>query len=1065
MLTSPNPIDALLPLVEKPSRYLGKELNTVHKNPRDVEFRVCLFFPDLYELGLGNLGLHILYAILNDLDYVWAERGYTPAPDMEALLRERGLPLFLHESKDPLSAADLIGFTMQSELTFTNILNAIDLAGLPLRSEHRGEDAPLLFAGGPAVFNPEPLAPFIDFFVIGDGEDAVLELMETLRPLQHASKREKLEALSQLEGFYVPALYPFEELPDGQILPKEDAPKIVKRLARDLDGARFPTNYIVPYTKLVHDGIGLEVLRGCTQGCRFCQAGMVTRPVRERSMKNVDKLMEETLNNTGYEAVSLVSLSTCDFSRPRTLVKQAAERAHKDHVSVSLPSLRLDSFAVEMADMVSGVRRSGLTFAPEAATPRLRAVINKFIPDEELLNMSAEAFKRGWNSVKTYFMIGLPTERDEDVLAIADLCVRVLEQGKQIKRKAAVRTGVSTFVPKPFTPFQWAEQIGMEETHRKQNLLSDRFRGHPAIKFGRHDAKTSFIEGLLTRADRRAADLLEAAWRNGARLETWDEHVNFAAWEKAIEETNYDVAFQFRERDPEERLPWDHIDVLIPKKWFQQDWQNAMELRYAQDCRAGKCHLCGVIYRERELCKHMIKNQKQGHKEEAEIWGDQGLSPEKRDCPQRSESPENRDCPQRSESPSEDGTVPVFSSSDCGAGVPPASPDCAAGISPASQELSGEGRVRVPARRLEQTFLPEVPVRQPAPHPTPLLPAGPGRGDRTDQVPSSEARARVPARRLADYTAPACKSATDPNGVDSYKAVPQGGLLEKPEASKPLAGGKRRVTPGGSPQDLHPEGMVDQLTDGTDVSAGQGQSPTRELAGDSPCRIRFRIGRTGEVRLLSHLEVKDAWVRALRRAKAPIAYTQGFHEHPRVNFATASPVGEESCADYMDVMLTEERDPAELLRALQATLPAGFHAHEAEPMPWRAASLMSQVAGYIYTLTFPGDSVEVGTTCTDLLARDEIAIARRTKGDKKGRGRGNNGRAKENGNSINLRPMIRRLEARETGDGQVEVLFETEAIAGKLAKPKDIIALLELPPERVRVFKQETLLTEALTAK
>jgi len=404
-------------------------------------------------------------------------------------------------------------------------------------------------------------------------------------------------------------------LEDGRIVPALDGPMIRKRLVDDLDGAKFPTNYIVPFTQQVHDRIALEVLRGCTQGCRFCQPGMVTRPVRERSLKNVDKLMEDTIANTGYEEVSLLSLSTCDMSRPRKLVKQAADRANEDGVSVSLPSLRLDSFSVELADMVAGVRRSGLTFAPEAASPRLRAVINKWIPDEELLKMSYEAFQRKWDHVKCYFMIGLPTERDEDVQAIVDLCIRVLWLGKTVNERARVNLGVSTFVPKPFTPFQWSRQISMEETLQKQNILQEGFKKHPAIKFGRHNPALTWFEGLLSRADRRAADLIECAWRKGARFESWDEYFNLDAWQSAIEETKFDVDYCFRERGLEERLPWDHIDILIDKEWLKQDWLDATELKHAQDCRAGKCHLCGVINKERDLCVHMLKRQKEGRKE------------------------------------------------------------------------------------------------------------------------------------------------------------------------------------------------------------------------------------------------------------------------------------------------------------------------------------------------------------------------------------------------------------------------------------------------------------------
>ncbi|MBI2422032.1 MAG: TIGR03960 family B12-binding radical SAM protein [Candidatus Hydrogenedentes bacterium] len=852
--------DEILSRVEKPSRYVGNELNTVHKNPAEVELRVCFFFPDLYELGLGNLGIHILYAILNELDWVWAERAYSPAPDMEAILRERELPLFMHESKDSLDVCDLIGFTLQSELTFTNIINAIDMAGMALRTADRPEDAPLIFAGGPAVFNPEPIAPFIDFFVIGEGEDVILEIVEALRPLKGATRTEKLKVMAQIEGVYVPSLYPFETMPDGQILPREDAPKIVKRLVQTLDGAHYPTKYIVPFTQLVHDGIGLEVLRGCTQGCRFCQAGMVTRPVRERTLKNIDYLMEETLKNTGFEAVSLVSLSTCDFSRPRTLVKQAAARAHKDNVSISLPSLRLDSFAVEMADMVSGVRRSGLTFAPEAATPRLRAVINKFIPDEGLLTMAAEAYRRGWDHVKTYFMIGLPTERDEDVIAIADLAIRTVQMGRKINPRAGVRTGVSTFVPKPFTPFQWAPQISMEETWRKQGMLEAKFSKHPSIKFGRHDAKTSFIEGLITRADRRGADLLEAAWRNGARLETWDEYVNFPAWQKAIEETGYNVEEQFRERDIHERLPWDHIDLMIPKTWFQEDWQRALDLKYAQDCRAGKCHLCGVIYRERELCKHMLKNQKAGQLEEEDTW--EGVS-----------------------------------------------------------------------------------VKE----------------------------------------------------------------LEQPDAVQ---------------------------------------------------RVRFRIGRTGEVRYLAHLELKDVWIRALRRARVRIAYSQGFHAQAKVTFSTAVPVGEESLGDYMDVMFSEAVDVTELLNQLKVTLPLNFHLFDAFEVPMKTPSLMSAVRGFAYAIHVEADSVALKSGIQELLSRETILVERKLKVRKKTKGKRFKRRDKEMG-FVDVRPLIETLRIREANGTQAIIEMVTLIQGAKLAKPKEILSLLGIDPLSARVVKEETFLAEA----
>lgn len=823
--------DEILTRVEKPSRYLGSEVNSVHKGGAEV--RLALVFPDLYDLGLGNLGLHILYAILNKLEWCWAERVYSPAKDMEAALRTRGLPMFAVESKDSLDVFDGIGFTLQSELTFTNILNILDMSGISLRTCDRQETDPLTFAGGPAVFNPEPLAPFMDFFVFGDGEEVVVEIAELLRTVKGRDAR--LAALAKVEGVYVPALYPMETLADGQILPPVGARPIRKRTVDSLKAEDFPVDYIVPYTEQVHDRVSLEVLRGCTQGCRFCQAGMTTRPVRERTIDDVETLMKRSIAATGYEEVSLVSLSTCDHSRVRNLVERTVAIAKEDHITVSLPSLRLDSFSVELADMVADTRRTGLTFAPEAASPRLRAVINKWIPDEDLIEMSSQAWKRGWDHVKMYFMIGLPTERDEDILAIADLCARTLVVGRKLNNKANVHTGVSTFVPKPFTPFQWAAQIGLEETERRQRMLSQKLKEVRGVKFGRGNARETFLEGLVSRADRRGADLIEAAFRRGARFDAWTEFLDWNAWTGAIEETNYDCDFALRERSLDERLPWDHIDIHIPKQWFVEDWIRATELKHAPDCRAKKCHKCGVIDVKRDLCAHMLRNSIDGRKEE-KVW-------------ERAASP---------------------------------------------------------------AYVEPPPVQ----------------------------------------------------------------------------------------------------------------------------RIRFRIGRTGNARFLGHLEFQDAWIRALRRAKAPMSWSQGFHQHPRMSFSSALPVGEESVGEYLDVTLTAAVVPSELAARLKAVAPPDFLVLGAGEVPVHAPGLMGEIAGVDYVVFTTANVESLRTAAWSLLETDHLPVARRSKSGEI---------------TVDVRPMIRRLTVRD--DGAIELGVQDHA--GRPGKAKEIIALLGLRMEDVRVLRQD----------
>lgn len=609
--------EAILPRVERPSRYLGTEVNSVHKNAPEVRLRICLAFPDLYDLGLSNLGLMILYHILNASQDIWAERVYAPGLDMEAELRRRGIPLFSLESKTPLCRFDAVGFSLQYELSYTNVLNMLELGRIPLFARDRGDADPIVLAGGPCAYNPEPLADFIDAFFIGDGEDGVVDLADVLRDTKGLPRHERLNALSKVEGVYVPALIRTVQASDGMVVPEPNAPRIRKRVLCSLERAPFPAAYVVPFAEQAHDRISVEVLRGCTQGCRFCQAGMTYRPVRERSVGIVARLTEEALRRTGYDEVALSSLSTCDYSRVRQMVRTAAEVAARYGASVSLPSLRLDSFSLDLADMVQAVRKSGLTFAPEAATPKLRAVINKWISDDEILSVTRDVYQRGWDLLKLYFMIGLPTETDSDVVAIAELAQKVLRVGREVNPRARVNLGVSTFVPKPHTPFQWERQISIAETACKHQLLRKHLRA-AAVKFGRHDAHMSWLEGVFSRGDRRLGSVVLAAFRAGARFDAWSEHFSFDRWARAFEEVGLDPDAYLRERSPEYPLPWDHIDCLVSRSYLLADRERSRQWEVVRDCRYDRCHQCGLMEHTKELCAAMLSTSRTGRRDDAE---------------------------------------------------------------------------------------------------------------------------------------------------------------------------------------------------------------------------------------------------------------------------------------------------------------------------------------------------------------------------------------------------------------------------------------------------------------
>ncbi len=584
--------------VSRPSRYLGGELGSICKPDTGIEVRVALAFPDVYEVGMSHIGFPILYNILNGLDWVAAERVYTPWPDMQEWLRENRQPLGSLESSRPLADFDVIGFTPQYELSYTNLLGMLDLAGMPLRREQRDENAPLIVVGGPCAFNPEPLAEFFDVALVGDGEEAVVELVELLRKSAAEGwlRSRLLEELADREGFYVPEFFRVDYHEDGrvsEIIPlRNAAPKVRRRFLEDLESAPFPTRPIIPFMQTVHNRIAMEIARGCTRGCRFCQAGYIYRPVRERSPQKIRDLIRESLENSGYEELSLLSLSTGDYSCIEPLLQELMAEHADDQVAVSLPSLRVGSLTPELMEEVRKVRKTGFTLAPEAGSERLRDVINKGITEEDLLQSTRNAFQFGWRLIKLYFMMGLPTETDQDLQALIELSGRVKSSGKGTGGND-VNVAVSTFVPKPHTPFQWEPQLGIEETLRKQKFLRDGLR-QKKLRFKYHEAELSFLEGVFARGDRRLAPVLERAVQLGCRFDGWREHFDFSKWQQAFADCGIEPDWYLRRREEDEVLPWDHIDCGVPKVFFLDERHKAFAGASTLDCRDGDCHACGV---------------------------------------------------------------------------------------------------------------------------------------------------------------------------------------------------------------------------------------------------------------------------------------------------------------------------------------------------------------------------------------------------------------------------------------------------------------------------------------
>lgn len=590
----------ILPAVQKPGRYVGGEFNQVRKDWNSVQTHFALVFPDIYDIGLPNLGIMVLYELINNKPDVLCERAYLPWLDMEKAMRENGIPLFTLESTIPLKEFDIVGFTMPYETLYTNVLNALDLAGIPIHAINRDEKSPIIIAGGHAVYNPEPMAPFIDAFVIGEGEEVITEIIDSVKSskTEGISRSETIRRLSKIEGVYIPSLYEPNYNDDGTLSSFQavtvDVPgKIQKRINSRL--LPPPTRFLVPSIDVVHNRIALEIMRGCTRGCRFCHAGMVTRPVRERTVQDILTALETALNNTGYEEIALLSLSSSDYTQIQELVEAIVNRFSHRNLTVSLPSLRIESFSVDLMEKLKGVRQGGFTLAPEAASDRMRNIINKPIQMEQLLTTAREIYSRGWQSIKLYFMIGQPGETMEDVQAIADLCKMVIAEGRKvIGKRANLHAGISTFVPKPHTPFQWASLDPLPDVLLKQNLLKDQLRG-PGMKMTWSNPRETILEAALSRGDRHLAPVIETAWRNGAKFDAWQDQFNYNVWMDAFDAHEIKPDFYTsRPREMDEIFPWDHINTGVTKRFLRNEFIKSKAGILTGDCRDG-CHACGIL--------------------------------------------------------------------------------------------------------------------------------------------------------------------------------------------------------------------------------------------------------------------------------------------------------------------------------------------------------------------------------------------------------------------------------------------------------------------------------------
>jgi radical SAM family uncharacterized protein/radical SAM-linked protein len=826
----------ILPTISKPSRYIGNELNVIRKNQNRSNMgmpiiRIALAFPDIYDVGMSHLGLKILYNILNSRDDIWAERAFAPWIDMEEHIRAEGKLLSSLESSTPLIDFDIIGFSLQYEMSYTSVLNMLNLAQIPLLSKDRTDNHPLIMAGGPCVFNPEPIADFIDFFVIGDGEEIVLEIIDCYKNNKELEKRQLLEKISQIEGIYVPALMSLKELPNGTLV-VSDSKKIKKRVVADLDDIPYPVDYIVPFMKPIHDRAIVEIMRGCSRGCRFCQAGMIYRPVRERSSEVIKKLANEIIEKTGYEELSLSSLSTCDHSSIYAIVAELVGSLGKEkHVAISLPSLRTDAFSLELARKLGSIGKTGLTFAPEVATDKLRNVINKNITKEDILSTIEDAFSTGWDTLKLYFMIGLPTETEDDISGIANLIREILNVARKANNRAKISVSVSTFVPKAHTPFQWERQVSIEKIKDKQKLLLSKIGRNSRIDISFHSPEVSFLEGVFARGDRRLSKVLLNAHQLGCRLDGWSELFDFNKWMEAFAMGDIDPSSYHRSRASDEILPWDHIDSRISKEFLLTERDRAYRGEMTPDCRNGECSDCGI-------CDEKIK-----------VKLDLG-------------------------------------------------------------------------QKMKDT-------------------------------------------------------------IENYQ-----------------------------------ESIIQH----------------------SVSKIRFHFIKGDEVKYISHLDLINVFTRAFRRAEIPISYSHGFNPHPKINFASAVPLGSTSNAEYSDIELDEDIDPQYFISLVNEQLPFGVKILRAQRVPLKSTSLMAQTGFASYVVRIPNHDCGLDNILKNkiqsIMANESILINRQQKPKKFNNQ--NTGKT----NLVDVKSLVKNIELLGCVDNVLEIsMLLGDGSSGKV-RPEEIIVLL-----------------------